>query len=293
MNAGICRIRLDFTTFMIAGPYVPLAAPTAATDAAIGQCRTDTFVASGSTGGTPVICGINTGQHLYVDTDGKECASAAFVFGGTSTARTYNIKVQQYSCTDLDNGGPQGCLQYLNSATGRGTIASFNYPIGATAVSVATDGTAVTHLASQNYDICFRRTQNSCALCLYPTVTIAPASYGLSISAIAAMGQLDALCSMDFLEIDGAIGNTGAAVIAATNAAARATLGNQKICGALFAASATIAADTTICTGTIPFKIRFVTNDNEMDTGTDGTDSDDTNNGIIGFSLTYYQQACP
>ena len=48
---------------MIAGPYVPLAAPTAATDAAIGQCRTDTFVASGSTGGTPVICGINTGQH--------------------------------------------------------------------------------------------------------------------------------------------------------------------------------------------------------------------------------------
>ena len=58
------------------------------------------------------------------------------------------------------------------------------------------------------------------------------------------------------LQIDGAIGNTGAAVIAATNAAARATLGNQKICGALFAASATIAADTTICTGTIPFKIR-------------------------------------
>ena len=39
-----------------------------------------------------------------------------------------------------DVGGPPGCLQYFMGNTG--VIASFNYPIGSTTVSEATDGTA-------------------------------------------------------------------------------------------------------------------------------------------------------
>merc|ERR1711983_412563 len=63
----ICRIKFEFTTFDIA----PAETGTAATSArpttnggTIGQCITDSFaLASAGNGGSPVICGFNTGQH--------------------------------------------------------------------------------------------------------------------------------------------------------------------------------------------------------------------------------------
>ena len=88
-----------------------------------GDCTTDTFSITGGSGGSPVICGTNTGQHckkplywlknnyvptycfythtishqfifiVFVDSDGSTCSKATFTFGGGSTSRKYDIKV--------------------------------------------------------------------------------------------------------------------------------------------------------------------------------------------------------
>ena len=55
-SSDACSVRLDFETFAISGPAVT-------TEATGGTC-TDSFVASGTSGITsPVICGMNAGQH--------------------------------------------------------------------------------------------------------------------------------------------------------------------------------------------------------------------------------------
>ena len=55
-SSDVCSVRLDFETFAISGPAVT-------TEATGGTC-TDSFVASGTSGITsPVICGMNAGQH--------------------------------------------------------------------------------------------------------------------------------------------------------------------------------------------------------------------------------------
>ena len=94
-NNKVCRIRLDFNTFSIQGPELGTTLATAATTAntdgkenhtnywiskdinrrtshslnfvsasSVGDCNGDSFRAtSPQLGGTPIICGFNTGQH--------------------------------------------------------------------------------------------------------------------------------------------------------------------------------------------------------------------------------------
>ena len=82
----------------------------------MGDCVTDTFTVTGSTKGSPVICGSNSGQHskflyskkltqfsilklsftVFVDTDGSDCISVNFVFGADTFSRSYDIKVLQF-----------------------------------------------------------------------------------------------------------------------------------------------------------------------------------------------------
>ena len=87
--------------------------------AAIGDCLTDTFsYTSPGNAGSPIICGVNTGQHsksnpcrkkkkylvlnhcLTVILDASDvCNTVSFTFGMSSMAsREYNIKVTQYEC---------------------------------------------------------------------------------------------------------------------------------------------------------------------------------------------------
>ena len=55
-SSNICSVRLDFETFTIDGP-------TDTQEAGGGTCI-DSFQVTGSSGGaSPIICGINTGQH--------------------------------------------------------------------------------------------------------------------------------------------------------------------------------------------------------------------------------------
>merc|ERR1712038_1456405 len=197
LGSNICRIRLDFQTFTIAGPGV--ATNTLVTNVGgPGSCRTDTFSTTGSLGGSPVICGQNQNQHMFVDTDGEECASANFAFGGLTTiSRQFNIRVTQYDCQDVENGGPSGCLQYFTAPAG--LVSSYNYPIGAAAVVNTPVAGIFQHLNNQNYAICFRRAAGNCALCFSPDVrgTAIDQSFGLSVTAIADNGAVDAACVTD------------------------------------------------------------------------------------------------
>jgi len=290
LSSTICRIRLDFQQFTLTGPYVWTQSGTTTEGGAMGQCQTDTFSATGSLGGSPVICGGNQNQHMFIDTDGTKCSTANFAFGGTTTiSRQFNIRVTQFDCADRDIAGPSGCLQYFTNVAG--TVASYNYPIGATTVlsGAANPATAFQHLASQSYSICFRKGAGNCALCFAPTVRTATTgqSFGLSTSTTGAMSETSA-CVTDYIAIPRAMTSSALAI------AVPQAVGVQRICGAFFRATAIAAAGSTtvsVCTGAVPFRIRFVTDATEAE-GATMLLSDERNLGIVGFSLDYWQASC-
>ena len=69
---------------------------------------------------------------MIVDTDGTNCVTASFVFGGDSVERQYDIRVLQYDRNN-EMGGPPGCLQFLLgtvAAPYSGIVNSFNFEGG-------------------------------------------------------------------------------------------------------------------------------------------------------------------
>merc|ERR1719273_2356279 len=149
-GTNICRIRFDFETFVLAAQSAGTTAEGAVTIStrleAIGDCTTDTFsISGGKNGGTPVICGTNTGYHMIVDSGPGEttCHKAQFNVGGsTTTSRSWTIRVTQYACGDYDSSGWPGCLQYYTATAN--TIQNFGF---------SPTATSVTHLSEQSYDI--------------------------------------------------------------------------------------------------------------------------------------------
>merc|ERR1719418_194960 len=250
-SSTVSRIRLDLTMFNIAGPYNPdTTGSVAATlvtivtsDGALGQCTMDTFQATGSGGSSPVICGSNDGQHMFVDTDGSSCVTAAFSFGSDTTTRNYRIHAIQYDRLN-EMGGPAGCLQFFTGATG--TVNTFNWATATTS----------THLANQDYDVCVRRLADRCSICWSPittgqtAATTARGTFGLSNGATAAaitpMASLGTQCVADSIAAsadsnDYIIIPNGVAATAATAATAVGTAvvaqGADKFCGRYFSAA--------------------------------------------------------
>jgi hypothetical protein len=294
-SSNICRIRLDFATFTIEGPSTSTSTDALNAVAPIannnyGRCVTDTFTVSSSAGAVPVICGTNTGQHIYVDSDGEQCSSASFTFGGTTATRQYNIKILQYDCRN-EMGGPAGCLQFFTNDMG--TFSSFNYVTPATPEA---DDTA--HLANQNYNICIRKNNGKCRICYVPSIVGAiagtnPSAFGLSMGTAAKKADFGTNCVTDFLEILGLASAADSVIaITAANAAAR-TLNGGKICGQAFDAAGVAGGENvplSVCTSTLPFNVRFVSDDSELGTEIDAAMGPPT--GRIGFSLTYRQLDC-
>lgn len=179
-NNNICQLRLDFDRFQISGPSTITvsvigilngqASNAGTANSEVGQCNTDRFqVSSGSGIGPPVICGMNTGQHVFVNAD-STCNALSFQFGPTTTARSFQIRVTQYSC-DSPNLAPAGCTQYFTSATGTGTVQTFNFGSG--------------HLANQNQVMCVRQNQNACRICW---TTAMPTDFDVSGTVISGIG---------------------------------------------------------------------------------------------------------
>jgi len=308
-STSVSRIKLDLTSFQIAAPTAPVdqtgaAAGVTTEGGAQGQCNMDTFQVTGGSGGSsPVICGVNTGQHLFVDTDGSQCVTAAFSFGGDSSTRSYNIHVIQYDALN-EFGGPAGCLQYYTGATG--TVNTFNW-------QGLADISQNVHLASQNYDVCVRRLADRCAICWSPITTgnvigSITGSFGLSVSAIdgASMeeSEVGATCTADHIVIPNGLTGTAATVTTGLTvnsaAVAAAMIGNQRFCGR-FLAGAVAMADGTVCSRVTPFKLSVFTDATEAVAAAGAnmqsmSDSSGTANagpfGTMGFSLGFSQIAC-
>merc|ERR1712001_659143 len=247
-STNICRIRFDFTTFVLATAVAGTTVSAAATAAgsqigtALGDCTTDQFsITSPGNQGTPVICGTNGGYHMIVDAD-SECAQATFNIGAlTTTSRKWTIRVTQYACGDYDMSGWPGCLQYYTSTAS--TIQNFGFPSSAT-----TTTSAATHLSNQKYDICIRRASGYCYICYSEwtagTAVIAQGSFGLNISpSIASQSAINTSCTSDYLSIP--YGNS-AAIAAITAPATEATFANS-YCGRFFSIASAATAGVTVC----------------------------------------------
>ena len=73
----------------------------------------------------PVICGTNTGEHMYIPVC-DQCNEITSSFGSSSTATTsaFTIKITMVECTSKRKA-PEGCTQYFTGTTG--DLMTYNY----------------------------------------------------------------------------------------------------------------------------------------------------------------------
>merc|ERR1711953_1166239 len=123
-----------------------------------GKCSTDILTITNPGGKSPpVICGVNTGQHMYLDASPSCNTLKIDVDTGTATTRQWQIKVTQYNCESL-NIPLESCLQWHTGTSG--TFWGFAWDVSTTAITSSTH----IHLQDQYYDICFRRERSYCSL---------------------------------------------------------------------------------------------------------------------------------
>jgi len=165
-------IKLEFEDFDIRGP-------------SNGDCTNDTFtVTGGGMGQTiPVLCGVNTGNFMYIDTRntpgpyklnfnfGRGSSSARPVGvndgfnngfnGGFSQeySRRWRIRVIQYA--HESQCPPRNCLQYFTEPMG--TVCSFNNVNSLTTSNGALQSQGLTNL---DYAVCFKNHDGLCDVAL-------------------------------------------------------------------------------------------------------------------------------
>jgi len=304
-TTDICKLRLDFETFTIAGPFTGgaladfVANPAFAQSHSAGRCIYDSFTITGAIG-MNTLCGHNTDQHIYVPSLSTCNKMTIKVDTARTYTRSWNIAVKQIECTSEFARQTASCLQYLTGTSG--TFKSFNYDTNQGVIVGAT----VHHLQSQEYDICFRQERDYCAVC-FDTVISAIAiasSFGVSgnIHATIAKSGLDTRCNGVDLQIPQPFGAYGDYISIAQSVAdpvtSSLTVGNARHCSLLFAgADDTIALDT-VCTFMTPFKWGVHFSDTEL-WENPGTVIDKAENfanaasfGGLGFYMNWFLQKC-
>jgi len=281
-STTVCQLRLDFETFILANPVTVTDASNDGTldTNRLGNCDTDSFQVTVPGGkATPKICGINTGQHMYVPAS-DQCNHINSIIGSATATRSLAIKVSQVECSSKSRA-PSGCLQYFTAASD--TIQSFNYNSG--------DGV---HLAEQDYTACIRSARSTCAICYY---VAADTDFKMSTPENNAM-----IASHDIDCGRPADANGGAADYilipdgwcAPAAGAASTTVPTDRFCGQLFACAETLdaAAPTsgmptgTVCSMAKPFSLSVFTDSLES-AAADGEGTTLANS--RGFQLSYFQ----
>jgi len=297
VSTSVCRIRYDFSTFVIAGVPTgtvanPATSPATSASQRVGQCFIDTFSISSPGGpGSPPICGTNSGYHMIIDSNGSDCQEPTFgISPSTTTTRSWTVRITQYTCGEMDSSGPPGCLQWYTSTAN--LIQNFGFPTSVTS-STTTVGTTVTHLNNQNYNICIRRASGYCYICYSTSATTAPQSFGLSNAPTdASAGGTDAACTTDYIEIPGAESATNAAIV--TPAALGISYNSGRICGKMLSFASAATADVTVCSKKKPFRVGVKFDESEICTiaAANTCEWDTAPGAIIGFKLIYWQLSC-
>merc|ERR1711994_586373 len=158
-----------------------------------GHCIEDSLnIASPGHASPPEICGVNTGQHMFIPMD--TCVTININIGTSAGPRSWQILAIQYEAGN--RMAPEGnCLQYHTASSG--TFASFAWDFATYGEAQAAPTTGIApytqfHLANQHYNVCFRREQGKTAICYTPKIlgsainagataqpTSAAASFGL------------------------------------------------------------------------------------------------------------------
>ena len=114
-----------------------------------GDCL-DTLTISGSVGITknsksvqvypPIICGENSGQHMYLDA-GRKSSSDITLSNSFDTGKTFgrkwSVKVSQIPCDSPSAPPSSDCLQYFTAL--QDTVKSFNFDTPTTTVEILID----------------------------------------------------------------------------------------------------------------------------------------------------------
>lgn len=228
-DISVCTLRLDFETFSIQGT---------GNDEAVGTCS-DTLNVSVNTGqNIPVICGLNTGQHIFVDIGAvsSDTAQLNFAFGANGMNRQWEIKVTQFPCNAQGNGFGNGCLQFHTGLTGRFT--TFNFL-----------PTNENHLANQDYSICIRQEAGFCCV----EYTVCPDANSFTIDTTLKSKVEDACQTVDYITIEG-----GQGTCAGNNVP---SAGVNKFCGDKLNPLPDQMENVPICDCTTPFRVDIFTNE--------------------------------
>jgi len=191
-NTEVCVLRYDFIVFNLG---VGQLAAGAADDVTDGRCQ-DTFAVTNPSGGNnpPVLCGVNDGQHLLVDTGMSGAAAVATVTtdADTNRNRSWRIQITQIDCDD-PNKPDAGCAQFFPAPSGEFT--SFNWNAG--------NGR---FLETQSYTICFK-TNGMCRITIRESSVINPDPFLIENIAgtLAAMNMANSgnLCDAGSITING------------------------------------------------------------------------------------------
>ncbi|XP_026469592.1 uncharacterized protein LOC113373514 [Ctenocephalides felis] len=139
---GVRQFRLDFLSFEMQPPTN-------------GDCIEDQLLISGQMGNKlPPMCGINTGQHMYLDVSQSNFLMVS-ALTNSDRLRQYRIKITQLT---PEQNVPDGCLQHYDDLDGR--IESFNYADSSRILDARRPG----YFNNMNYAICITRKPGRCAV---------------------------------------------------------------------------------------------------------------------------------
>jgi len=148
-GANICALKVEFITVQLLNP------------SATGVCGEEAISVRtparnpGAGFGVENLCGVLTGQHIFVDVAPAVGAMAMTLNIDTSNLsgdRMWKILIRQIQCDDV-NRPPGGCLQYHTGLSGQ--LTSFNG---------ARTGDAHQMIRNQNYKICIKRAAGMCGV---------------------------------------------------------------------------------------------------------------------------------
>ncbi|VVC25082.1 CUB domain [Cinara cedri] len=134
------HLRLDFVNFNLAQP-----------NRTTGVCVMDKFVITGGSSRHLLICGNNTGQHMYYDVHNTKNVTIKISLGSANYSRMWEIKITQVKSLLWAS---EDCVQQFQGING--TIQTMNYGINGR------------HLADQSYFICIKQEKNMCSIVYQP-----------------------------------------------------------------------------------------------------------------------------
>ncbi|XP_031617542.1 uncharacterized protein LOC116337263 [Contarinia nasturtii] len=143
LQEDVQQVRLDFLLFELKAP----------TD---GNCVDDQFYIAGQNLNNliPTLCGINSGQHLYIEvSNSMDRRVFLSILTSSVAARGFNIRIQQLK----DSLAPNNCLQYYTETDG--WFQTFNYDD----TSMYVTNRVPSYFNNLNYVICIKRQWNYCS----------------------------------------------------------------------------------------------------------------------------------